>query len=345
MIESEGLTIQLLKNNYMVGSAIRDGLQDILERESQPLSQLVDKWFENNIEQLYLVGCGGSRAVLEPTKWLLDRFSQLPVEQYTGWEFVLRAPARLNSKSAVVLGSHSGTTPEILEALHLAQTRGACALTLSKQNTQIQKKADHGMIYKSSATNLSKLLMNYMVAAEVIERSGNPSVAKEIKSVFATLPDTLHELKNQTEELGKDLAIRYKDAKGFYLVATGPLLGLAYQFATCNLLEMQWKHASVYNAAEFPHGPYEIVEKGLPMIFLIGTDESRDVALRAANFATRHSADAIILDLADYKSIHPWFAPFGLHMPLQWFISYMGVVRGHPIQTRRYMGVENYYEG
>ncbi len=200
------------------------------------------------------------------------------------------------------------------------------------------------MVYKGSATNLSKLLMNYMVAAEVIERSGNPEIAKEIKSVFAMLPQALHELKNQTEELGKDLAVRYHAAKGFYLVATGPLLGLAYQFATCNLLEMQWKHASVYNAAEFPHGPFEIVEKGLPMIVLVGTDESRDVALRAANFARRHSADAIVLDLADYKNIHPWFAPFGLHMPLQWFISYMGIVRGHPIQTRRYMGLENYYQ-
>lgn len=344
MLSSKTLSIDLLKNNYLAGTQIRDGLQDILDRESAPLSKLVDKWVSDGLDHLYLVGSGGSRAVLEPAKWLLDRFSSMPVDQNTGWEFLLRAPKRLNSRSAAVFGSHSGTTPEILQGVELARSRGASTLALSKGGTTLQKISDYGMTYDSAATNLSKLLMNYMIAAEVIERAGEVSAAAEIKKEFTSLASKLDAVKNQSEEVGKELAIRYQNAKGFYLVATGPLYGLAYQFATCNLLEMQWKHASVYNAAEFPHGPLEIVDKDLPMIFLVGTDESREVALRAVKFAQRHNANTVVLDLADYPTIHPWFAPFGLHMPLQWFISYMGIVRNHPIQTRRYMGIENYYQ-
>lgn len=345
MLGQKELSRDQLKNNYMIGTQIQDGLQDILDREAKPLSDLVDKWFENDLSHLYLVGSGGSRAVLEPAKWLLDQFSDTPADRYTGWEFLLRAPRNLDAHSAAVFGSHSGTTTEILQGVEFAKSRGASTLALSKEGTKLQEISDHGMTYNSAATNLSKLLMNYMVAAEVIERSGDKQAAAEMKKVFSTLPATLEAVKNDTEELGKELAVRHQNAKGFYLVATGPLYGLAYQFATCNLLEMQWKHASVYNAAEFPHGPLEIVDKDLPMIFLVGTDNSRDVALRAANFAKRHNADTIVLDLADLPSIHQWFAPFGLHMPLQWLISYMGVVRDHPIQTRRYMGIENYYQG
>ena len=111
----------------------------------------------------------------------------------------------------------------------------------------------------------------------------------------------MQKAKDETEALGKSLAIKYKDADGFYLIATGPLAGLTYQFATCNLLEMQWKHAGVWNAAEFKHGPLEIVEEGLPMIFLLGTDETRPVAERARDFAVRHGADVISFDLADLE--------------------------------------------
>ena len=78
------------------------------------------------------------------------------------------------------------------------------------------------------------------------------------------------------------------------------------------------------------------------MIFLLGTDETRPVVERALDFAVRHGADVITLDLADLDGFHPWVAPFGLHIPLQWFVSYMGVVRQHPITTRRYMGIEKY---
>ncbi len=345
MIQStEELSNSMLGNNYMAGTIIRDGLHDILSRESEPLSRVVDGWFSTGLEHIYLVGCGGSRAVLEPAMWLLERFSIIPANQMTGWEFVYRKPARLNNKAVVVFGSHSGTTPEIIEGVKLARSRGAFSLTLSQTDTPLQNEADYAMVYDTPATNLSKLLMNYMVAIEVIDRAGDKTAASEMRKVLVTLPNVLHDVKEKTEQFGKELAIQYYDVKGFYIIASGPLYGLAYQFATCNLLEMQWKHASVFNAAEFPHGPLEIVEEGLPMIFLVGTDEFREVALRAANFSKKHNAKAIILDMADLPYIHPWFGPFGLHMPLQWFISYMGIVRNHPIQTRRYMGIENYYE-
>lgn len=333
---------ETLEKNYMVGTIIRDGLRDVLDRESGHLNQIADRWFATGVEHLHLVGCGGSRAVLEPAKWLIDQFSAVPVDIHTGWEFVTRNPYRLNAKTPVVIGSHSGTTEEILESVAVAHTKGAPTLSFSRVETQLSKNARESLTYNSPATNLSKLLMNYMVAAEMIAHNGDAGAARELRAVLSNLPEVLHAVKEKADEVGKQLALQYHDRKGFYLVASGPLSGLAYQFATCNLLEMQWKHASVYNAGEWAHGPLEIVDKGVSFIFLLGTDESRKVTERALKFTQQHGGDCVVLDLADYGDVHPWLAPFVLHMPLEWWLLYMGVLNQHPISTRRYMGLVEY---
>jgi fructoselysine 6-phosphate deglycase len=340
--DKTNITRDELGNNYLQGTVIKDGLRDILDREWAHIAAIADKWDDEAIEQVYLVGCGGSRAVLEPAKWLLDRYCRLPVDCYTAEEFNHRAPVRLTNKSVTVLGSHSGTTPEIIESLNLAKTRGSSTLSLSQPGTLLSKTADDALTYQSPATNLSKLLMLYLITTELIGRHGDKDAESELREALGQLPDIMHSTKESTEVLGKDLAHRYQDAPGFYIIATGLLAGLAYQFATCNLLEMQWKHAGVWNAAEFRHGPIEIVSDDLPMIFLVGADEMRKTTERALEFSLQHGADAIVLDLQDLNGFHPWLAPFGLHLPLQWFISYMGLLRNHPITTRRYMGIIKY---
>jgi len=339
---TEKLSRETLEKNYMVGSTIRDGLRDVLDRESGRLAKIMDRWFASGVEHLHLVGCGGSRAVLEPAKWLMDKFSGVPVDAYTGWEFVTRNPYRLNLRTPVVVGSHSGTTEEILASVEVAHCKDAPTLSFSRAGTLLSEAASDALTYSSPATNLSKLLMNYMVAVEMIERSGDAGAARELRAALDNLPEVLHEVKEQTDEMGKQLAAKYHDRKGFYLVAAGPLSGLAYQFATCNLLEMQWKHASVYNAGEWAHGPLEIVDDGVPFIFLLGNDETRPVTERALKFTQRHGGDCVVLDLADFPNLHPWIAPFALHMPLEWWLLYMGVLNEHPIATRRYMGLVEY---
>ena len=209
-----------LGDNYMLGTIVRDGLRDILQRETSHAAEIVDRWANNGLDHLYLVGCGGSRAVLEPAKWLMDRFSRLPVDIYTAWEFFHRAPANLTERSATVLGSHSGTTEEVMLALELAKERGSMSLSFSRADTMLSENADDAMTYDSPATNLSKLLMNYLVATEMIERYGNKAAASELRQALQTLPDVFHVAKDANEEYGKSLAVKYQNAPGFYLIAS-----------------------------------------------------------------------------------------------------------------------------
>ena len=324
--------------NYMDGTTIRDGMRDIVDRETPRIEKLVADWLARGLDQLYLVGCGGSFATLEPPKWLADKYSTLPVDRYSAWEFVHRAPARLTTRSAVALGSHSGTTEEVLEALRLAKSRGVTTVSFSPSSTPLTQAADFALTYNSPAANLSKLLLGYMLITEVLVQHAQHPVGTELKNAIKTLPEAMHEAKQATEARSRALAAEYRDAQNFYVIGTGLLGGLAYQFAICNLLEMQWTHATSLNAAEFRHGPLEIVQPGLPMIFLLGADETRAETERAMEFSRRHGARIIAFDLKDIPGIHPLLAPFGVHLPLQWLNWYLGVERNHVISTRRYMG-------
>lgn len=324
--------------NYMEGTIVRDAMADILTHQVPCVKDVISKWLRRGIDHLYLVGCGGSYATTLPPKWIMDRFSTLPVDRYSGYEFLYRAPARLNDRSAVVLGSHSGTTEEILKAVDLAKERGALTVSLTEQDTPLSRRTDDAFTYRSPATNLSKLLLSYLIAIELLAQRNEITDEGAVRSSLQALPDTMHAIGSDTEKIGRELAKEYRDADQFYVIGSGPVMGLAYQFTVCNLLEMQWIDASAINAAEFQHGPLEIVRAGLPMIFLLGTDESRVVSERALAFAQRYGARTIVFDLKDMPGIHPWFAPLGLHLPLQWLNWYLGVERDHPISTRRYMG-------
>jgi len=324
--------------NYMEGTIVRDAMADIITHQTARISEMVSKWLSRDLQHLYLVGCGGSYATTLPPKWLLDHFSLLPVDRFSGHEFVNRAPARLNEHSAVVVGSHSGTTEEILDAVDLAHKRGAFTVGLTEHDTLLSQRTADVLAYKSPATNLSKLLLSYLIAIELLSQRGELPDEERVREALRQLPDAMHTVRAQTEELGRELAAEFRDTEQFYVIGTGPLIGLAYQFTMCNLLEMQWIDATAINAAEFQHGPLEIVRPGLPMIFLLGTDESRAVAERALAFAQRYEARTIAFDLKDMPGAHPWFAPLFLHLPLQWLNWYLGVERDHPISTRRYMG-------
>ena len=84
------------------------------------------------IEEVYWVACGGSLIDLLPAHMLLEREARRIVSgAYTAREFCIAAPKRLGEHSLVVACSHSGNTPEVLDACHLACERGAEVVALT----------------------------------------------------------------------------------------------------------------------------------------------------------------------------------------------------------------------
>ncbi|MCD6356271.1 MAG: hypothetical protein J7L66_03200, partial [Anaerolineaceae bacterium] len=118
----------------------------------------------------------------------------------------------------------------------------------------------------------------------------------------------------------------------------------AYTFTSCFLMEMQWMHAHPLVAAEFFHGPLEVVDKKTPIIILIGEDAHRPEAERAAHFCQKYSKRIAVIDSKDFmmQNIHPnvrpLVAPFILDAALTALVDQFAIVHNHPLTIRRYMG-------
>jgi fructoselysine-6-P-deglycase FrlB-like protein len=85
----------------------------------------------------------------------------------------------------------------------------------------------------------------------------------------------------------------------------------------------------VINAAEFRHGPAEMLDKKHPaFVVLANKDECREVTDRVIELLQSRGVPLLVYDAARYASVHPMLAPFLLMIPLQWFAVYSSLLRG-----------------
>ena len=99
------------------------------------------------------------------------------------------------------------------------------------------------------------------------------------------LPAALADAKEANLANAQAQAKAMVDENLLYVLGAGPMYTTAYVFAACFLMEMQWMHAHALTAADFFHGPFEVVDRSIPLLVLIGEDPSRAEGERLKRFA------------------------------------------------------------
>lgn len=78
---------------------------------------------ERQIDNIFFVACGGSMASLSTGEYFISKDTAVPAFVYTSNEFIHRSPSALGENSLVILRSHSGETPETVEASSFARKK------------------------------------------------------------------------------------------------------------------------------------------------------------------------------------------------------------------------------
>lgn len=134
-----------------------------------------------------------------------------------------------------------------------------------------------------------------------------------------------------------------KDENIIYTIASGANFGVAYSFAICILMEMQWIHSHAIHAGEYFHGPFDILDKNMPVIQLLGLDETRPLEERVQTFNQQYGEKLITLDAKEFDQseiaddLRSYIAPLVLNYVLRQFANELADARNHPLSTRRYM--------
>lgn len=324
---------------YFSGAGIGDDLERFLTAQSDACLA-VGRGARTGVEQITLVGSGGSWATLQTAKYVLDGLVPLPVECLTSFDLIWRSPVRLGPTTLVVLATYSGETEDTVKALRFAKERGARTLAIvGVPGSTAAGEADAAIVYGSGAIFEVPVAALILAGIGLVEGGGSP-LADALRRDLAALPALLRRALADEEERAEGRAREFLSATHLYVLGAGPLAPLAYKVALTVVMENIRIGATFCDASEWRHGPAEALERLAPaMLFLVGTDASRETTLRTLEFCRARGARTLVLDAADYGETHPLLTPLLLNPVSQWFTVYSAILRGiTDLDERVFMG-------
>jgi len=325
----EKLVQKAVGSNLFTAPVLGPHLEKFLAEHGEQVRGLAREAVKAQVEHFYWIGCGNSLVNLWSGKYLLDRFSDAPSDCATAYEFLWGAPKRLGPKSWVFLASWSGSTEDTVAALRHARKQGARTIALvNKAESLMGREADVVLAYESKALYILPLAAVYLFALEYARLRGAGGLEPVFESLHR-LPELLKLQYVEEKQPARELAEKFRKEKIFYTLGSGALWGLAYKFGLTVFMENMRVHGSFIDAAEFRHGPAEMLDRERPaFVVLKAADECRALVERVVRLLESRRAPHLVYDAARYDTAHPLLAPFVLMIPLQWFAVYSSLLRG-----------------
>nr|WP_263324442.1 SIS domain-containing protein [Neobacillus sp. Marseille-Q6967] len=301
------------------------------------------------IKSVLFVGCGASKAELYPAKYFLEANAKnLRTSLYTANEFNYATPVSVDETSIVITCSLGGTTPETVTATSKAKELGAHVIAVTyEEGSAITKDADY-VVYHGWAANyaakMEKMTKVLGLAVEILNQFEGYEHYGKMQDGFSKIYDLIEKSVATVLPQAKAFADAYKDDEVIYVMSSGATHEVAYSFSICLLMEMQWINSGTFHDGEFFHGPFEIVDKGVPFLLLMNDGRTRAMDSRALEFLNRFDAKTTVVDAKDFglgsaiaSEVVDYFNPMLISGVLRVYAEQLAIVRNHPLTKRRYM--------
>jgi len=307
---------------------------------------------QDGFQRIFFVGCGAPRIMMKALTYWGERFAHYTdIRVYHSAEFIHQDFPSIDAKTIVFLESHSGTIGETVEAAKHVRSKPCLTLAVTQDNgSPLAKIVHQTLAYGVSKQGyFSSLIITFAwMSAFLSAREPAWTFHRELMSSLRNLPTALADAREANRERAMEEARLLKNAQLLYVVGAGPMFTTAYVLASCFLMEMQWMHAHPLSAADFFHGPLEVVDASTPLILLIGEDPSRPIAERVRDFCEKFAPEAITYNSREFdmrgihKAVRPMVAPFILDAALTSLVEELSILRNHPLSTRRHLSLEEY---
>jgi fructoselysine-6-phosphate deglycase len=326
------------RNRYL---KIQTGAVTLADR----IHEIMASSLASGVKNLFFSGSGGAAILMEPAARLLQRQSAFPVFFETAAELVAGGNRHLGAQSLVVIPSLSGTTRESVELMELCKARAAKVLVLTGHaETPLARGADHALVnFAEDDTSCESFyLQSLLIALSVMAHRGEHAQYAAHVAEMQQLPALLAAVKDQFDSRAAAYAAQIETEPYHLMTAAGNCWAEAWYFGMCILEEMQWIRTRPVNAADFFHGPLELVEKGVSVMLFKGEDAFRPLAERVERFAAQYTDKLFVLDSAGFalpgisSELRALIAPAVLSSALERLSQHLALRRGHPLTVRRY---------
>lgn len=320
---------------------VTNGATSVREQAETIIDQVSEKGYKN----VFLIGSGGSIAIMYPFEYMLNTLSSISVYAEIAAEFMLMSHKHFGKDSIVILSSLSGTTEETVAAAKYCKDRGATTIGLvGFEKTELGDIVDYKLVnycendFASDSINIQL----YMLIFRLMYNNNEFPEYEAFVTQLQSIPEALLEVKKAAESKAEQFALQYKDETYHMVVGSGNLWGKAYSYAMCVLEEMQWIRTKTIHAAEFFHGTLELVEEDTSIIVLKGEDETIPLIERVEKFAEKYTKKLTVFDTKEYElqgvddSFRGYLSPLVMGTILQRVSVHLEDKTGHSLDIRRY---------
>jgi fructoselysine-6-phosphate deglycase len=321
--------------------SIQHGAVALAPRIDAAISAALDGESDN----LFFLGTGGVAYLMEPAILLLQRHSGLPVYRDYPAELLATGNRNLTARSIVIMPSLSGTTKESVAMLHRLKEIGAQVITLvGHADTPLGLGGNPALvnIAADDTSSESYYIQALLIALSVMKARGEIDDYAAILTELQALPKALLATKRSFENKADQFARIIAGADYHMFSAAGNMWSAANYYATCILEEMQWIRTRPVHAADFFHGPLELIDKDVSLILMRGEDEADALADRVARFAPQYTDHFTVLNTADFvppevsARLRSLLSHAFMATMLERLSAHLEVMRNHPLATRRY---------
>lgn len=308
-----------------------------------------------NIRHVWVVACGGSLATLDPFRYILtaetDKVSAAAVNAA---EFAAELPKGLGEDCLVVLNSQSGTTAETVRAAQLAKERGALtAAYTTVPASPLEQAVDFPIYYYDDPVNPYPLLLSifpevYQTVFALLDVWEGTKRLPIMETAMENLEEVCGRATASFKPEALEFAANHRTEPIIYTVSAGLDRCIAYILTNCSFMESVWRHSSPLHAGELFHGACEAIDKETAVVAFLGIGPWRSVEERAVKFLQRVTdkltvLDAAALDLTGIPAeVQDIVAPLVLHAIASDYCLRLSQRLGHPMSSRRYMGIMKY---
>lgn len=262
-----------------------------------------------HIERIIFVGCGSAFHVGLSGKYVFEALTGIhtTAETASEWRY---SDSVIDKNCLAVFISQSGETADTLAALKKAREKGAHTLSIvnvagsslaNESESVIYTKAGPEIAVATTKAYTAQLVTIYLLAIKTglikgkLDKNSTGLLLHELMRMPKKIAAMLDYLPNVTEKLAEE----FFTSNHMYFIGRNTDFSAACEGAL-KLKEVSYIPCEAYAAGELKHGTISLIEKGTPVIAIMGN--RRIIPKTLSNIKEVRARGATVIAVADKKS-------------------------------------------
>lgn len=301
------------------------------------------------IDNLIILGCGTSYyAGLLGTYYFKDLCNFNTVQVFDGAEFTDKDIPKIG-KTAIIFLSQSGETKDLHRCIEIANENNLFMIGVVNVVDSMIAREVHCGVYINAGREVSvastkaftgqviilSMIAIYFSQIHNINRNKRMNYIKDLKNLVIDIEKTI----NISKEIMELWSERIAKSQNLFILGKGKAEAIAKE-GSLKIKEISYIHAEGYSTSSLKHGPFGLLQKNFPCIFIVNDDNFLNKNLNAIEEVNSRLADIFIISSVEKLNLNlkkniiniPNNKTFGdllSVIPLQYLSFYLALKKGN----------------